>query len=334
MTLLKNKAMLKLLWKFIEEREEIRKRRARGQKWPWTKDEHLRDYHWPNVHRRDDDGTKFIQAHLEGQSDHEVLFRVYAYRGLNRQETFERFGLPTLATWRNWLPKVQKAHAEGMTVGSDKHMTFISRYAAAMPQVANDRNLSSLVFGAADGVSAVELLNRFITGVGPFLGTQMVGDIAQTEQASFGKDTIVPVSGGSRIGLGYLTGTITPAMLEAEKVVAKKMAEKRKAVLVAQGFKSNRTSFHSKGFFMKVRTLGWWENEREAFVELHDSKQARRFSMSFIDLEHCLCELSRYYGVKTGQKTGHKRPPPHEYSIACRHGISWADDCSDCGRLV
>ena len=33
----------KLFWSFVKEREAIRVRRAEGAKWPWTKNEVLRD---------------------------------------------------------------------------------------------------------------------------------------------------------------------------------------------------------------------------------------------------------------------------------------------------
>jgi len=61
-----NSTNLELFWYWIRQRELIRIRKEEGLPRPWTGDPILQAYHFCNVHREDDRGTKEIHAVIRG----------------------------------------------------------------------------------------------------------------------------------------------------------------------------------------------------------------------------------------------------------------------------
>lgn len=291
------KSMRRVFWEYVVERDAIRRRRAAGRPWPWTKNPLLRDYHWPNVHRRFDTGTQWIVRHVKAaklKDPLDVLFTVYAYRGLNRLETFEKYGLPTRRTLTRWLRTLDAARARGEALGSDRHMTFYRRYRPAIQRLARMPDLAADVFAQTDGYEAVRLLTKAGLHIGPFQGTQVVADIAELGCASFDRHTPVPLSGGSRIGLHLLEGWVTHRSIKREVERSRQMAL------------GTDSDLHGWGFFIKMRRLSRTEAETKALERLR-REQPKGLGMTFIDIEHCLCELARFSGVSEGYKMGHRR---------------------------
>lgn len=74
---------------FIEERENIRARRASGKPWPWTKEPILQTYRFTNIHREDDAVSKHYQKTVRDRygEDKLVFPATILYRWFNRIST-------------------------------------------------------------------------------------------------------------------------------------------------------------------------------------------------------------------------------------------------------
>jgi hypothetical protein len=78
---------------FIEERENIRVRRASGKPWPWTHESILQNYRFTNIHREDDATSKHYQRTIrEHYGENEQVFPgTVLYRWFNRISTCDSF---------------------------------------------------------------------------------------------------------------------------------------------------------------------------------------------------------------------------------------------------
>lgn len=286
-------------WRFVAERDRIRLRREGGAPEPWTEDPTLRDYHFTNVHRSHDPGTRWIVRTCEsrGWVDlPDVLFAAYVYRSLNRVSTFERHGFP----WPDelcaatWTLRLDAARAAGDALGSGRHLTYWARLRTAVPTLLRERDaICAEVEPCLTGADVIRALQRFPLFVGVFLGTQVVADLAEigASELRFGRDVSVPVSGGSRFGLGLATGTLT----EDER---------------ARHAYADRTASGRR-----QRELASDPREARLFGELLASQPTSLSSRLFaVDLEHSLCEFARYWRLSQGDYTrqNYLKRRPHE----------------------
>lgn len=275
------------LWEFVVERDAIRLRRESGMAPPWTSDPTLRDYHFTNVHRRLDPGTRWLldlvaRRGLDDPLD--LLFTSYCYRSLNRVGTFERFGLP----WRDavevadWVSRVDAARDAGVRLGSTRHLTYYARLRARLPGLVERHDLAEALWNCQDGVSAIRLLATGHLDVGPFLGTQVVADLATIAPTDLGfdADTVVPVSGGSRFSLALVEGTVDDVSLE-------------------RGAYDERTTVGRQARMLRDQPVEVAAMRRL----LAEQPLSLSMPLTFIDLEHSLCEYSRYRRLRAGDLT-------------------------------
>jgi hypothetical protein len=99
--------------RFVNERENVRLRRAKGGPAPWTSDEILRDYHFCNVKRSDDRVTQWIGNWVAQWNKPNRWFACAVARWINEPETLEQ--LPT-----SWNPAVYKRTLDRMYVNGVK----------------------------------------------------------------------------------------------------------------------------------------------------------------------------------------------------------------------
>jgi hypothetical protein len=78
---------------FIHEREQIRIRRERGDKFPWTTDRILLQYRFTNIHREDDRVSKHYQKTIRQRYEHDAIVvpATVLYRWFNRPSTCDFF---------------------------------------------------------------------------------------------------------------------------------------------------------------------------------------------------------------------------------------------------
>lgn len=275
-------------WAFVDEREAIRLRRQAGRPWPWTDDAVLRDHHFTNVRRADDPGTQMIVRMLrdvrdQGYGRMDMLLTAYCYRQLNRVETFLEYGLPfgSKVSLDGWFADLDDARARGEALGSPWHQTFYERFKENAYVVLEDVELAHQVFESRDGQSAVKVLVDRRIGLGPFFGIQIVGDLAEAQVGTkFRRETMMPVSAGSRIGLQLVLDTMDPALLD-DRTYERSAAGRRTRDLVIDG------------------------DEQRQLEALINSRPD--LALTPTDMEHVLCEFSKYWLITTGAPAGLRR---------------------------
>src|SRR6266566_163641 len=99
-----NQKCLDGFYKFVYDRHMVYFRRfVMKQPTPWSTDPVLRDLRFTNVYRELDAGTiwlvKNIVERRRGQFK-EILWEICIYRVLNKKETFEAVGIPTISWWK------------------------------------------------------------------------------------------------------------------------------------------------------------------------------------------------------------------------------------------
>lgn len=84
------------LWWMCERQQIYLRREVRNEPPPWTDDPVLQDYHFCNVHRELDRGTRYlIETILDTElADRTVLFNTILYRFFNDPQTGRTIGLP------------------------------------------------------------------------------------------------------------------------------------------------------------------------------------------------------------------------------------------------
>lgn len=278
----------KEFWAFVDERERIRARRAISQPWPWTSDPVLRDHHFTNVRRSDDPGTRRMVTLLRALSDagsprEDLLLTTYCYRLLNRPATTERHGLPhpSKEGLDGWFRDLDAAREAGESLGSQWHQTFYDRFKKHAYSFLYDVELSDQVWQAEDGQEAVRILVDHGYGLGPFFGIQVVADLAEAQVGTaFGRDTMMPVSAGSRIGLQILDGVMDPELLD-------------------------NATYERSAAGRRTRDLRIRGPEQQRIRELVAARPDLRLTP--VDVEHVLCEWSKYWLIKTDSPAGRRR---------------------------
>lgn len=263
--------MRDLFWHFVRERDAIKIRRERGDAPPWTDDAILRDYHFTNVHRSLDPGTRWIIDRLKKSDDVETAtFTAYCYRSLNRVETFERRGLPRreLAEIYSWLDALAEDRRAGISIGSRRHQTFFNRLRSHLPHL---ESLNLCLDFEKTRYDAVCKLARAGVGCGPFFANQIVADLCQASVLDL--SGAAAVSSGSRIGLQLLTG--------------------------------QRTSFNVDSQYKErdARRLPRLDGEERELDRLHSDQPTLSAPLDPFDVETCLCEFARYARILSGDST-------------------------------
>lgn len=287
-----NDVELESFWGFCLERDAIRVRRASGLPTPWTDDLVLRDCHFTNIHRAHDTGTQWLletglsmAPALRTRLD--ILFRVTVYRQLNRVPTFKALGFPacTPEGIEAWWLSLHELRLSGAALGSHRHCTEFSSLRANLPAWCEPgaMDMAREVWACADGIDASAAVRR-VRRIGPFFSLQIVADLATLPTSAlgglapptFGPDTLVPLGPGSRQASRVLLGELDPS------------------VAFAEGVKSAGSSAAGA------------RRDAEAILPLLVADQPVGFAepVTAIDVEHALCEWSKYRRVQLGGSKG------------------------------
>lgn len=211
---------LERFWYWIEEREQIRNLKDGGEPAPWTKDPILQKYHFCNVRREDDRGTRDIHA------------AVHKRRG---QHEMDLPWMYTLARLFNYAPTVEQAlnciFSDGWN-GADKtlkidrdlgYKTFHAAYVVSTCGVSMDKidyvlMLSEVVKGITvprKGLALAHSALMKVDGLGSFLAGQVVADLRNCgylePTGHFEWKYWSAMGPGSKKGLDFLFHTKTTA---------------------------------------------------------------------------------------------------------------------------
>ena len=170
---------LNMFWCWINERENVRVRRAAGHPRPWSSDVIFQTQHFCNVRREDDRITKEIHAVIRSHRV-SVEFLPYWYtvaRMFNKPETLDR----ALAAWRNgahWPTHLKRLRAEGFKLFHTAYV--VSTCGKSMDKVdyVDCVALNVLVLNVpSKGLQKAFNELVMVDGLGSFMAGQIVADL-------------------------------------------------------------------------------------------------------------------------------------------------------------
>lgn len=204
-----NTKNLELFWYWIRERELIRELKEKGCQPEWTQDPILQTYHFCNVHREDDRGTKEIHAAVR---DYGHLMSPPAAYTMARLFNSARTFWSAATFGRDHVKALQE---EGQKI-------FHTAYVVST--CGKRMNKVDYVFDLVDKVSNARIPNvRFadchqalmsIDGLGSFMAAQVVADLRNqgwlTPLGEYEEKYWSAHGPGSLKGLNYIFGGATP----------------------------------------------------------------------------------------------------------------------------
>lgn len=174
-------------WRFVHEREKIRRRKEGGMRQPWTSDERLQRYWFPNIDRERDRTNHWFRAMVRDvvEDRQALLLAVVTFRLFSRIEIGELL-LPMLTTSgysRNTLLR---------TLGPTRESLFNQRLPVGMLPRGLDQAVRVLdrfeerldEYSARLTDFSLEHSHRVLshaTGIGPSLAYEIVCDLRRTE---------------------------------------------------------------------------------------------------------------------------------------------------------
>jgi hypothetical protein len=202
-----NPAKLDRFIYFVNERELMRRRRESGQEWPWSEDPILQHYHFCNIRREDDRGTKELRA-LRVQMDLAMHKRPEYYTAARLFNT-----APSVSDYYEHGPEYLK---ERMASGGKVfHVAYVvSTCGERMDKVDYvDRLIKQVRAAYISNQSCRECFDclRKINGLGSFLAGQIVADLRFDQYLHYAPDwgTFAVMGPGSKKGMDILMGAGT-----------------------------------------------------------------------------------------------------------------------------
>lgn len=243
---------------FVTERENIRIRRAKGHKSPWTIDEILCEYHFCNVKRSDDRVTKWIGEWVSLWDKNNRWFACAVARWINEPNTLDQ--IPTY-----WDPAAYKKILGQM----DKDGVKIFRAAYIINGIPGVKKYMSVVDTVLSGMANDPIGKMPDTFEGcwtwlkdqPGHGSFMAGQIA-FDWHTFGIMKAKDALTWAPLGPGSIKGLNIIFVGDAE---AKKMSQDRGLL---------------------------WMRELKALVDRKIPQTGERLEL--MDIQNCCCEFNKY----------------------------------------
>lgn len=272
------------LWNWVRAREAIRLLRESGEPRPWTDDPIMAEYHFCNIRREHDRGTRFyidVVASDHSMSEPDLYFHTIAYRLINNVEWYEKFGEPALSLdlWRsdrwNTLKRVYAAGTPYSPAyltfgGTPKGMSHIDSLAKALDWLAVEGSAEAFVQRCrqAESLNSVWILLQEVPSVGPFIAMQIYRDLILKPALSmlrFTDNDFCFIGPGAMEALEQLFGPAT----------------------------------YSEQFY---RLQQLWQ------------EQPPDLDLSLCDVQHCLCEARKYWGIQAWKAGRRDRPRLRTFS--------------------
>lgn len=292
-----NDEMVKRFFAFVKERHAIYIRRNRGDEWPWTDDEILQTYKFTNCFREMDTGTVYCrEAIREPYADHtELFFNIASYRLYNLIESHKAIGFTEKydAEAVKTIMYIRQKHGERIftgahmitgTLGGDKIHQVFGLCLGTLWE--NRRKLEPKPGDTLE--SAFNRLNKHNPGYGPFIAYEVISDLRWTRYLENASDimTWANPGPGAQQGLIRLLG-ITPYINR----------------------KGMKTADTRKLYPKRDECIELMRHLREMSDDMTPKWVP---TMEMRDIEHSLCEFSKYDKVRLGQgKTRALYTPPH-----------------------
>jgi hypothetical protein len=302
-----NEPMVKRLFDFVQERQEVRYRRnVLLRRPPWTRDPVLAGNHFTNIYREDDPGTVYVVENmLKADAPFSVcLWNVLWYRMFGREGTWDRYvaehgGLPeptptSIARLENTMRAMKE---EGGSPFTNAYM--ISNYGrdddkiSVMVDVMKGagRIWHSDVMGAVakaasrleDGRQEAHRALEAVFGIGKFVAFQALVDISYPVfDAEYPRDRRAPFknTGWATCGPGAERGLnhCLPGI---------KVSEWNGGLMAL--VRRSELALDMRGF--------WWRTD----------SRGERQPLDRANMANCLCEFDKYVRLSAGEGKGRRR---------------------------
>ena len=275
--------VLDLFFRFVDERQTVFYRRfIERRPPPWTRDRILRRYKFTNVYRELDRGTLYLLKEIVGRgSSRDVLFNILIYRIFNRIETYQAIGFQNVDSFDSdaMLRRLQSLRQRGIAVFTNAFMVPGTKYANSPRKVENIvigvirddlvRNFDAH-YDRIIGSPSLEAAHSAVKGIrhfGDFLAYEAIIDLNYSGLLNISEDDWVTAGPGCRKGIDYIFAS-RGGLSYAEVV---------RVLREDQEFHFGRLgiTFHR-----------------------YDGKD-----LTLRNIEHSLCEFSKYYRLYTGKRT-------------------------------
>ena len=287
-------------FKFVNERQNVFMRRFNdGRGHPWTKDNAIANYHYTNVYRELDRGTVFYIKYIAhnkappfGPWHDFKIFSTIMYRIFNKIETYSAITQDLIYEEKGWdkeivtktLQKIDDAcmpiftNAFMVTGSVYPGMTKSDQMVKALDEIWQQRDDIIDMCKFSSTLEDVWMQLQAYPGIGPFLAYEIVCDLMYAKILPFTEDDWVNVGPGAKKGLWE----IWPQLDESEMV--KEISFLRN---------SQRDYLDTLGF----RYLNNWD------IDHFDSRQKE---LTLRNIEHSLCEYSKYKRAQRGERMKRK----------------------------
>lgn len=214
---------LRSFFEFITERQNIYKRRFIDEEpFPWTDDDVMRVYHFCNVYRELDRGTRLVRNRILSQEDdRDVFFNTIVYRLVNRPKTFDIIGgfTPVDEFDADWVVRQLHVYAQDNKIFSPAYRISANRFADS------DWKIDNVFYGIirddlleylpeywmgvvhADSMEIVHKVLTQIRGIGDFIAYEIVTDL-NYELLPFSENDFVNVGPGAKKGIEIIWGDV------------------------------------------------------------------------------------------------------------------------------
>ena len=240
-----------------------------GFLYPYTRDEVIASKHILNCFRELDHETRYLQPFVKNHEGPMVLYRSVLFRMVDRAETFEAFGgilSPEMA--EEWKTFVRKRFGSGMKVFTGAHQTpGLHRYCEAVDSMTRRYEAMWSQIEKRKTLSEVhQYLRTEIPGVSGFFAWQVSADLLEQK--------VLPFTENEWVYLG-------PGPMRSLQMIHDRRISQTEGVSYVKRIHDEQGRY--------------FENAPEPMQYPPDIQD-----FTFKNIEHSLCEYSRYIGFQWG----------------------------------
>jgi len=171
------------------------RRHIQGKEAPWSKSPKLSTNRWCNVYRELDRGTMHFHSLVMAMNEknnkpvfrlqwtRQVLWLSYAYRQVNRRQTFDEIGLPDSTDAKPFLKKMRQIQNEKRPFFTHVHQTCsYNSYEKSLKTAINDKLIDMVaaeICSEKTTLTSVGKSLRKLPGIGPFYAWQIMCDLQE-----------------------------------------------------------------------------------------------------------------------------------------------------------
>jgi hypothetical protein len=186
---------------FCRERQTMWWRRAKGEPRPWSCVEVMNALHFCNIYRELDRGTAYFRSlvlDLPPAKDkvewtRQVLWLSYAYRQVNRVESFQQVGVPDERDLKPFLQGMSGFQKEGRAFFTSAHQTtHYKQYENYLKQTAGTlKPIAEVICSEDTSLQGIHRTLKTLKGIGVFLAWQLICDLHESGCLEMGEEFCV-----------------------------------------------------------------------------------------------------------------------------------------------